>query len=400
MIAVAPENTSAEGIRMPPKPRYIDTGKSSFFGNMVYERIIPQDHFLVALQELFPWEEMSADLIQAYHGQGVVGRRPYDPVQVFKMLFLSYLYGISERDVEQMVNYHLVAKWFVGLAVDESAPDHSTLTRFKERYLHEGRWGHLRRAFDRIIQEAMALGLEMGQLQVLDSTHTRADVNADKDDRRQKGGKPPRDRDAGIVNKGKRDVVEADGRRIKKELLYKGYKTHASVNVETGIVTSLQCTRGNQADNRQFPELLKQDEALGLPTEAYGGDAAYDDTDIYVRLAEKGLRTAICLRSLRTQKQDAHKDPWLELAACEEYQRDRARRYRVEQPFGPAKQKHGFDRCRYLGLARYRIQALFTFLVSNCKRIIKRLTGITFRPQAKGCRAEVFKPVFAILPWV
>ena len=129
-------------------PRYIDTGESSFFGSLVYERIIPQDHVLVALGELFPWEEMSADLIKAYRGKGVVGRRPYNPVQIFKMLFVSYLYGVSEREVEQLINFPLAIKWFVGLALDELAPDHSTLTRFKNRYLQEGHWEHLRGVFD------------------------------------------------------------------------------------------------------------------------------------------------------------------------------------------------------------------------------------------------------------
>jgi hypothetical protein len=71
----------------------------------------------------------------------------------------------------------------------------------------------------------------------------------------------------------------------------------------------------------------------------------------------------------------------------------------MEQPFGPAKQKHGFGRRRYLGLPRYRIRALFTLLVDNCKRVVKRLTGITFRRQAKRRRAEAFEPVFTTLPW-
>ena len=56
---------------MTRKPRYIDTDKSSFFGDMVYDRFVPKDRFLVALNELFPWEEMSADLIHAYRGKGV-----------------------------------------------------------------------------------------------------------------------------------------------------------------------------------------------------------------------------------------------------------------------------------------------------------------------------------------
>ena len=54
-------------------------------------------------------------------------------------------------------------------------------------------------------------------------------------------------------------------------------------------------------------------------------------------------------------------------------------------------------RCRGLGLKRYRIQALLTFLVNSTKRILKLLTGLTIRPLAKGRRAEVFTPVYGTL---
>jgi len=40
-----------------------------------------------------------------------------------------------------------------------------------------------------------------------------------------------------------------------------------------------------------------------------------------------------------------------------------------------------------------------TFMVCNVKRITKLLTGITFRPQAKGRSREVFVPVYTTLPW-
>ena len=90
---------------------------------------------------------------------------------------------------------------------------------------------------------------------------------------------------------------------------------------------------------------------------------------------------------------------WLELQATETYQRGTKARYRVEQVFGWAKAWGGFERCRYLGSARYRLQAFFTFLVCNTKRLVKRLTGITFRAQAKGRRAEVFQAVYSTLPW-
>ena len=385
---------------MSREPRFRDTGKSSFFGDFVYKRIIPQDHFLVALNNLFDWDGLSNDLLKAYRGAGTWGRPPYNPVQMFKMLFISYLYGVSERSVEELVNFHLVVKWFIGLAVDEPAPDHSSLTVFKDRYLKPGQEEHLIACFKEIIQESVAQGVELGDLQILDSVHTQADVNAEKEERRQEAGKPPRDPDAAVVNKGRREVVEPDGTRTEKEIRYKGYKTHVSVNAKTGVVTSLKVTPGNEADNKQFPDLHAQDQALGLPIRAYGGDRAYDDTDIYERLRVRGQEIAIHLRSFRTNKKDKNKGRWLRLESSPQYQRDKAQRFRVEQPFGPAKQKHGFERCRYLGLIRCSIQSLFTFLVSNCKRLVKLLTGLTFRPQAKGRGAEKLKPVYDTLPWL
>jgi len=379
--------------------RFQDTGKGSFFGDFVYEQLIPRDHFLVALEQLFDWESLTAQLIQLYKGQGLIGRAPYPPVLVFKMLLLSYLYGVSERQMQELAQYHLAVKWFLGLALHEDAPDHSTLTKFKARLLQDKGEKLLDGIFSGVLQQARAQGLELGSLQVLDSVHTQADVNLDKDDKRQSQGQAPRDPDARVVDKGERDVVEADGTRVKRHLRYKGYKTHVAVNAQTGIVTSLSATPGNRADNKAAVEVIRRDEEQNLGVKAYGGDKAYDDTDLFSRLLALGLRGFFCLRRFRTHKRDANKEVWLALEADPEYQAARAQRYRVEQPFGPAKQKHGLGRCRYLGLERFRIQALLTFMVSNLKRIVKLLTGLSFRPLAKGRRAEKLRPVYASLPW-
>jgi IS5 family transposase len=370
-------------------------------GDYAYQRVLErhQGHFLVALQRLFDWEGKSEELIRLYRGRGLVGRAPYPPVLIFKMLFLAYLYNVSERAMEELADLNLLVKWFLGLAMDEAAPDHSTLTAFKRRFLHGERWQALEGLFDDLISEARAHGLRLGELQVLDSVHTQADVNNSKDRDRQDQGQPPRDPEARVVNKGKRKVVQADGQRTTQEIRYRGYKSHVSVNAATGIVTSLVADLGNSADNKAFPALRAHDRALDLPTRAYGGDKAYDDTDIYERLAAEGLDTAITLKRQRTTKKDANKERWLQLQADPIYQARRKQRYRVEQPFGIAKRGHGFERCRYLGLARYRLQALLTFMVVNAKRITKLLTGVTFRPQAKGRRQEQVTPILAATSW-
>ena len=53
-------------------------------------------------------------------------RPSVDPVVLFKMTLLQYLYGISSerRLVEE--NYHNMAyRWFLGFSISDKIPDHS-----------------------------------------------------------------------------------------------------------------------------------------------------------------------------------------------------------------------------------------------------------------------------------
>jgi len=387
---------------MAKKRRYVDTGQGSFMGDFAYRSFIErhQSHFLVALEKLFDWDVYSEAFIELYQGKGRRGRPPYNPMLIFKMLLISYLYDVSERDVERLVDENLIAKWFVGLAMDASPPDHSTLSAFKRRLIRGQGWETLISVFDGLLQQARRHGLEMGSLQVMDSVHTQDNVNHDKEKGRIDRGGKPRDPDSRVVNKGRRRHVAADGKEQETVVQYRGYKTHASVNVPSLIVTSIEPSMGNTADNKAFVALRAHDRGLDLPVTIYGGDKAYDDTDIYARLEQEGLMTGITLRRFRTEKRDGNKQRWIELAESEAYKMAVSQRYRVEQPFGLAKKWHGFERCRYLGRERYAIQALFTFLIGNLKRYTKLLTGITFRAQAKGRRAEDIQPVYSQLPWV
>ena len=118
--------------------RYKELGGGSFFGSLVYERAVPKGHFLRQLGAVVEWERFSEGLIRLYQGTGEVGRPPYDRAIILKMLLVSYLYDLSERQTEAFVNDSLSAKCFLGLAVDEGGPDHSTLTAFKRRIIDGG----------------------------------------------------------------------------------------------------------------------------------------------------------------------------------------------------------------------------------------------------------------------
>jgi len=384
---------------MSQAPQFHRTGKDSFLGDFAYERTVKRHsrHFLVILTRLFDWEARTREFIRLYKGRGLVGRRPYDPVLMYKMHFVAYLYNVNEREMEELADLNVLVKWFLGLAVDEPVPDHTTLFMFRKRLKQDGGWKLLQDAFDEVIRQSLAHGVEFGSLQVLDSVHTQANVNNAKDRERQDRGGKPRDPEARVVHKGRRRVVEADGASVMKVIRYRGFKTDVSANAKTGMVSSVHPTTGNHADNKAFPWLREHDRSLGLPITGYGGDKAYDDTDIHERLAQEGLQSGITLRRERTAKKDPNKQRWLEMEASPEHQAAVKQRFRVEQAFGDVKSWHGFERCRYLGLAGYRIQAFFTFLVHNLKRMVKLLTGVTFRPQAKGRRREQVQPVYGAL---
>jgi len=112
------------------------------------------------------------------------------------MKLISNLYNLTERQVEVYVNENLSAMYFVGLSVEEKAPDHSILIAFRERLI---RWG-LRVVFERVMEDiiriALESGVKFGAIRIVDSVHSVADVKTDKDHNRVgKKGKGPRDPD-------------------------------------------------------------------------------------------------------------------------------------------------------------------------------------------------------------
>ena len=119
--------------------RFKRLGENSFFGRMVYDRVVPRDHFLMRLGEIIPWQRFTYKLVKYYRGGAKEGRPPYDPAVLLKMLLVAFLYNLSERQVEEVANFNLAVKCFLGLAADELAPDHSTLTAFKGRIVENGR---------------------------------------------------------------------------------------------------------------------------------------------------------------------------------------------------------------------------------------------------------------------
>ncbi len=202
------------------KPRFVETGSSSFFGEYLYDQVVPQGHFLRQLKQIIEWERFTRKLIKLYKGGGVVGRPPFDPAMVLKMELIAYLYNLTERQVEVYINENLPAKYFVGLAVDQSAPDHSTLTVFRERLVKRGKQKVFEEMLEEIVQIALRSGIQFGAIQIVDSVHSIANVNTDKDQNRQGKGKGPRDPDARWGVKHTRKVKTEEGKKEEQTAVF------------------------------------------------------------------------------------------------------------------------------------------------------------------------------------
>lgn len=376
--------------------RFKSNSTNSFFGNFLYDQILPKDNFLVIAKHEINWQKFTDICIRWYKRSDRGGRPPYDPSVICRMLFLSYLYNISERDTEIMANDSVSMKYFLGIGLDEKVPDHSTLTKFKERLLKGGREVAFEKLLQEIIQQAQTKGIQFGQMQIVDATHTIADVNTSKDKARQKDKndkdepqdpKPPRDPDASWGAKHKREFKDPKTGETKIQTEYfHGYKDHVSYNPESGLITAVIVTTGRKDDGSMLPELVEKDEQTGiLPKERiYSGDKGYDYGDNHEYLKQKEHYDALILKNTRTKKKDKNTEIWLKLETTKEYQLGKKARKHIEKTFGDQKECHGLRRCRYLGLEKYNIQAVLTATVFNLQVVVAQISGKTLRGYSRS----------------
>lgn len=174
--------------------------------------------------------------------------------------------------IEVLSNDSLSIGLFLGLGADEKAPDHSTLTLFKNRLTENAGLKAYEELFDEITRIAQVKGVKFGRLQVVDSVHLVADVNLGKDSQRQKGGKRPRDKDATWGAKGDKVMVGKDGKRHKEAQYYYGYKDQVSLNAKTGLVTSVIPGHANDYDGHKLKKLVEKDLSKGIEVSTVATD--------------------------------------------------------------------------------------------------------------------------------
>ncbi|MBU0517588.1 transposase [bacterium] len=66
---------------------------------------------------------------------GYNGHVSVDPVVIFKILLLGYLYNVNSiRELMRQLDDRLSFRWFIGYDLDEAIPDHSVISKARRRF--------------------------------------------------------------------------------------------------------------------------------------------------------------------------------------------------------------------------------------------------------------------------
>jgi transposase len=104
------------------------------------------------------------------------GRPSIDPVIFFKLRLVMFFEGIrSERQLIETASLNLAHRWYLGYALDEDLPDHSSLTRIRQRLGID----IFAQFFERIVDLCQEAGLVWGRELYFDGT--KVEANADFD---------------------------------------------------------------------------------------------------------------------------------------------------------------------------------------------------------------------------
>lgn len=292
---------------------------------------------LAEILNLIDWSEIEGILRSLRAGRR--GRPPYPVLVLFKALLLQRWYMLSDEALEDALHDRLSFRRFVGLSLEDTVPDASTLCRFRSDIATASLGELLFAAVGRCLD---ARGLLVRQGTLIDASLIQAAV---AEPRKQPGGGVSSiDPEAVWAKKGSKATF--------------GYKLHIAVDQGSGLVRAVRVTQANVADCTIGPDLVQGDEA------AVYADMAYDNARMRARLDEAGIDNAVMRRPNRHHP----------LLSPENIARNKAIgriRGRVEGLFGTLKRSYRRSRLLYVGLAKNKLDLFLTLLAINLRRARK-----------------------------
>ena len=196
------------------------------------ESLIPETHLLRKIERMVSFDFIY-DLLAPYYP--ATGRPSVDPVSMFKMLLIGYLYGIkSERRLVEEVQLNIAYRWFCGFELDDTIPNHSTFSKTRTRKWQQS--DLFQKAFYEIVKQCI---------------------------------------DSGYINHGSKRGI--------------GYLMEATVDCKHGILTGVDVYSANEKESVLILRHLERQINLGIPMSRLALDRGYETGAVHRGLELLGI---------------------------------------------------------------------------------------------------------------
>ncbi len=151
----------------------LEHDQRQLFYSFRLDEVVPGDHLVREIAAVLDLSWVHAELAPYY---SKIGRPSIDPVLMIRMLVVGYVFAIrSERMLCREVRVNLAYRWFCGLSIEDSVPDHSAFSRARNERFHDS--SIFRQVFERVVATCIAAGLVGGEGFAVDASLIEADAN-------------------------------------------------------------------------------------------------------------------------------------------------------------------------------------------------------------------------------
>jgi transposase len=294
--------------------------KQTEFEVVTIEQLVPQNHVLRKVEKHYDFSFVRTRMEGLYCKDN--GRPAVDPVMLFKMLFIGYMFGIrSERQLVKEIEVNVAYRWFLNMTLTDKVPHHSTISQNRIRRF-DGT-DVFRQLFNDVVFMACDKGFIEGRVLYTDSTHLKANANKKKftrvivevntksyideliqavnEDREKHGKKPfkPLDKAEPETKENKVSRTDPDSGYFARPDKPEGfhYLDHRTCDDKHNLITDVYVTPGNVSDNTVYLERLEhQIDNFDFAVEIVGLDSGYSTQHIAKTLIDKNIDPVISYR--------------------------------------------------------------------------------------------------------
>jgi len=311
--------------------------------------LIPHDHPLKRIHAVLDLSWIH-EAVKPYYCQ-TDGRPSIDPEAAMRLMIAGFVEGIKEdRALMRRAQTDIAFRWFAGYRLDDKLPDHSSLTRLRQR------WGKavFEALFKQSVQCCAEGGLVLGKVIHSDASLIRADVSWESltteyteavfEDNPMDGvadvdqaPPSPSNEDGMSASRGPAQTTKlaapAPGRnkRVKKRKKKKRsrtdpdatmatgqrnyhleptFKQHTAVDDHAGVIVDATVTTGEVSEGKELLNQLERVEALtGAKPEAITADAGYAHATNYGALERQQVTAVIPPQPVARRKKGTQRIP-------------------------------------------------------------------------------------------